>query len=64
MYSEMNSMRNDPLININSRGLNINRPNIYYDAEYISESRLQNGTQKWKNMLLPEIDIKYQEIMR
>jgi hypothetical protein len=60
----MNSVRSDPLINVNSQGLNINRPSIYYDSEYVSESRLQNGIQKWKNMLLPEIDVKYQEIMR
>jgi hypothetical protein len=60
----MNSVRSDPLINITTRGLGFSRPNIYYDADYISQSRLQNGTQKWKNMLLPEIDVKYQEIMK
>lgn len=60
----MNSVRSDPLISLNSQRFSLNRPNIYYDVEYVSESRLQNGNTKWKNMLLPEIDIKYQEIMK
>lgn len=32
MFSDINSVRSDPLSPINSRKLNINRPNIYFDA--------------------------------
>jgi len=36
MFSDINSVRSDPLVSVNSRPFNISKQNIYFDSEYVS----------------------------
>lgn len=34
MFSDIHSVRSDPLSPVNSRTFNIKKPNVYFDSEY------------------------------
>jgi len=65
MFNDVNSVRSDPLGPYNS-SVRVNRnsrSNYYFDNrdDYVSASRVQNQNQnqRWRDLLLPEIDQKY-----
>ena len=64
MYSDIHSARSDPVVIANSKAETVSKQNLYFESDLVSSSRYQYSSQRWKNMLLPEIDLKYQEIMR
>ena len=66
MFSDIHSIRSDPSSPRYSRNFRIGPQDIDFESEYNSASRVFNSpsSQRWKNMLLPEIDQKYNQIMR